>query len=274
MDKDPKKSGRSIADLSPLFFSTAPATEPQPARERDSLFSARILKPVPQPSRPRTLFVTAFRSGSGKTFVASRIARACRQLGCVAHEWQVGLGVIVPRRDAEYGLPIPHPSDRASFEELEAAWSGTNALILDGPLSLVVNGDPYALAAEEFVVVVLPGAEGAAEGYACVKEIHTALPEARIRVLVNRAARPAEAQEAFHKISDVCVRYLGRQVRSYGGLPEFAAQEMAAAEGRSNVEDPVFSRVARMLATRPAATGRPSPSYFDSVWALQNAASG
>jgi len=274
VDKDPKRLTRSLADLSPLFFSTPAAVEPAPPRERDSLFAARAVKPAAQPIRPRTLFVTAYRSGSGKTFVAARIAHACRQLGCIAHEWQVGPGVIVPRRETEYGLPIPHPSDRASFEELAQNWSETSALVLDGPISLIPNGDPYALCSEEFLVVVLPGAEGTAEGYSCVKEIHSALPDARIRVLVNRAARPAEAQDAFHKISDVCVRYLGRPVRSYGGLAQFSATETAASGADAIADDPVFSRVARMLATRPTPTARAPHSYFDAVWTRQTAAAG
>ncbi|MFN0152588.1 MAG: hypothetical protein ACKVU1_17940 [bacterium] len=274
MDRDTRKPGRSIADFSPLFFSGPAAVDPAPAPERDSLFSVRNSKPAPLPQRPRTLFITAFRPGSGKTFIAARVAHACRQLGCVAHEWQVGAGVIVPRRNAEYGLPIPHPSDRTSFDELTQSWADTGALILDGPISLISTSDPYALSAEEYLVVVLPGREGAAEGYSCVKEIHSALPDARIRILVNRAARPAEAQEAFHRVSDVCVRYLGRQVRSYGGLATFTPPETPAAEIDTHANDPVFSRIARMLATRPTAAGRPPYSYFDAVWSRQTTTSG
>ncbi len=274
MDRDSKKPGRSLADFSPLFFSAPASVDPAPTRERDSLFSARNSKPAPHPQRPRTLFITAFRSGSGKTFVAARVAHACRQLSCVAHEWQVGAGVIVPRRGAEYGLPIPHPSDRASFEDLAQTWADTGALILDGPISLLSTADPYALSAEEYLVVVLPGREGAAEGYSCVKEIHAALPDARVRILVNRAARPAEAQETFHRLSDVCVRYLGCQVRSYGGLATFTPPETPAGEADVYADDPVFSRIARMLAARPTSTGRPPHSYFDAVWSRQTSTNG
>jgi MinD-like ATPase involved in chromosome partitioning or flagellar assembly len=140
---------------------------------------------------------------------------------------------------------------------------------MDGPISLVAQGDPYALSADEFVVLVATGREGAAEGYAAVKEVFRTVPNARVRVLVNRVARAIEAHDAFHKISDVCERNLGRQVRSYGGLPLTESLATGAANGSPDDFDAVFSRIARGIAS-DSDLQRPC-SYFDAVWRRQSA---
>jgi MinD-like ATPase involved in chromosome partitioning or flagellar assembly len=167
---------------------------------------------------------------------------------------------------------MPHPDDRDAFSRLVAGAGAPSVLVLDGPVSLVGDGDPFALAAEEFVVIALPGREGAAEAYAAVKEIATALPHAAIRIAVNRSTSQGEAGEIFHLIADVAERHLGRVVRSYGGLPSLSAAEMVAIKGGRGGRALLFQRIARSLA-RPAE--RPAdPSYFEEVWGRLSAARG
>lgn len=279
-----RRLGRGLEDFSHLFFSAAEERRNEERRAKDRAGEERRTDRVdareplgepgarsgsvgeaPQSSRPRTLFVTGFRRGTGKTFVATAIAESCRKLGVSTAEWQLGPGVVVPRVGERFDRPMPHPADRASFDRLIAGAGRRSVLILDGPVSLLTDGDPFAHAVEEFVVIALPGPEGAAEGYAAVKEIVTSLPAAAVRVAVNRAASQGEAREVFHLIADVSERFLGRTVRSYGGLPSFLANEICAAQGGLPGRTLLFQRIARSLAgaAREVST---RPSYFEEVW--------
>jgi hypothetical protein len=264
-----KRLGRGLEDFSHLFFSaaeerraaearTAPAPAPAPAPRREPEAATW--------GRPRTVFVTGFRRGCGKTLLASAIAQGCRRAAASSAEWQLGPGVVVPRRGQSFDRPLAHPSDRAAFDQLVASAGPPAVLVLDGPAALLGDGDPFALAVEEFLVLALPGREGAAEGYAAVKEIVGARPDAAIRVVVNRASSQGEAREVFHRIADVAERHLGRTVRSFGGLPTLSPSEVQAiAEGREG-RALLFSRIARALAVEsPEESAR--PSYFEEVWA-------
>lgn len=221
----------------------------------------------------RALFVTGFRTGCGKTLIASSIASACMDAGTVVAEWQLAPGVIVPRHGDRFGRPIPHPFDEAGFHRLVSSVGRATLLVLDGPVSLVESGDPFAASASEFLVVALPGCEGTAEAYATVKRIAAALPDAVIRVVVNRAASDAEARDAFHQIADVTARRLGRTIRSYGGLPTLAARGVSPA-GATVGETVLFTRLARTLAAATHRSDAMRRSYFDEAWAYASAARG
>ncbi len=268
-----KRLGRGLEDFSHLFFSTAEdrrsgaeECRSSEARAAPAAGAAREDAEAAPWGRPRTLFVTGFRRGCGKTLIASAIAQGCRRAAASSAEWQLGPGVVVPRRSERFDLPLAHPSDRASFDRLVASTGPPAVLVLDGPVALIGDGDPFALAVEEILVIALPGREGAAEGYAAVKEIVGVLPDAAIRVVVNRASSQDEAREIFHRIADVSERHLGRTVRSYGGLPTLAAAEVEAiAEGREG-RALLFSRIARTLAAE-APAGSARPTYFEEVWA-------
>ncbi len=284
-----RRLGRGLDSFSHLFFSGGDekppaANAPDPAADATNPADPRPTDPRPTPERapcsqPRTLFVTGFRRGCGKTRIASEIAEACRSMADGIAEWQLGPGVIVPRHGGRFGLPVPHPSDRRAFDQLSTSVGGREVLLLDGPSTLIGDGDPFALSAEEFLVIALPGQEGAAEGYASVKEIVTALPDAVVRVVVNRASSQDEAREVFHRIADVAERHLGRVIRSYGGLSTLGSRGAAgagagessgardsagaheSAEGRS----PLFSRIAHAIVAR-ARRAAPQPAYFEAAW--------
>lgn len=278
-----RKLGRGLDSFSHLFFSSgaeaAGARAPgasdrgvpgargaQDLRQgRDPGASDEESERLPL-ATPRTLFVTGYRKGCGKTLVAASIARALRDAAREVAEWQLGPGVVVPRRGGRFDLPVLHPSDREGLTCLAETVAGAAALVLDGPVGLVGDGDPFALSAEEFLVIALPGREGAAEGYAAVKEIASALPHASIRVVVNRAASQDEAREVFHRVAGVASRHLGRAIRSYGGLATLSAREVAGLGEEGDVRAVLFSRVARSLAA-PSRSEAAGPSYFEEVWA-------
>jgi hypothetical protein len=265
----PKRLGRGLDDFSHLYFSRGRSNDgdgparsaPIPGQERPSADA------FPQ---PRTLFVTGFRRGCGKTFIASGIARECARAGAATHEWQLAGGVVVPRRSGDYARPIPHPSEGVAFEAFATQWIGAAAIVMDGPVSLFGEGDPFALAAAQCLVVVSPGPDGAAEGYAAIKEILGTRPDMPLRVVVNRAASQGEARETFHRISDVASRYLGRPVRSYGGLPLLNAPREGSGGRERDSRALLFSRVARnLLADDEEAVA--TPAFFHAVWSQLSA---
>ena len=166
-----------------------------------------------------------------------------------------------------FGLPIPHPSDQVAFVRLAESAASPDVLVLDGPSSLIGDGDPFALSAGEFLVVALPGPDGAAEGYAAVKEIVAALPDAAVRVVVNRVSSQDEAREVFHRIAAATERWLGRTIRSYGGLPTLGLAGSRGAADDADGRTLLFSRIARAITAR-IPDDPPAPSYFEQAWAL------
>jgi hypothetical protein len=276
MTRDARKRSSVLSEITPLVTSSANGGD-TPTDRNDSLFNARKTMPLGRSGRPRTLFVTSYRRGAGKTLVAAGIARACTRSGCNTAEWQLATGVVVPRQRGVFGRPIPHASDKTAFDDFTRAWQATGALILDGPVSLLSEGDPFALCAEEFLVLLPPGSESMAECYGAIKQIFAAAPDARIRVLANKFARASDAQDGFHKLADVAARHLGHAVRSYGSLGMIGGQSQGTAPATGNntapPDDPVFARIARTLLVRQQQPAPPPMSYFESVWARQVAAS-
>lgn len=265
----PGRQGRGIADFSHLYFSQSGLDETGDA-PAPSVASRSGHPAADHFAQPRTLLVTGFRRGCGKTLVASSVARECVRAGAATGEWQLASGVVVPRQAGDYARPIPHPSDAGAFEAFAANWNRAAAIIMDGPISLMTEGDPFALAAGQCLVVVSPGAAGAAEGYAAIKEILSVRPEAPIRVVVNRASSQGEARETFHQISDVASRYLGRPVRSYGGLPLLNTPRSSDAVREGDSRALLFSRVARNLMSDDEETPAPAP-FFQTAWSHLNA---
>lgn len=277
MTRDARKRNPVLSEITPLMAASSAGNGDAQIDSGDSLFSGRKTMPDGRRGRPRTLFVTSYRRSAGKTLVAAGIARACVRSGCSTAEWQLATGVVVPRQGGVFGRPIPHPSDRPTFDDFTHAWQTTGALILDGPVSLLNEGDPFALCAEEFLVLLLPGHESMAETYAAIKCIFAAAPDARIRVLANKFSRASDAQDGFHKLADVAARHLGHAVRSYGALGMIDAPSLGVAGTRTGSaahDDPVFARIARTLLVRQQQPSPPPTSYFESVWARQVAASG
>lgn len=280
MTRDARKRNPVLSEVTPLIRASSADNGDTPADSGDSLFDGRQTMSQGRRGRPRTLFVTSYRRTAGKTLVAAGIARACTRGGCNAAEWQLATGVVVPRQGGAFGRPIPHPSDRPTFDDFTRVWQATGALILDGPVSLLNEGDPFALCAEEFLVLLLPGHESLAESYAAIKSIFAAAPDARIRVLGNKFTRASDAQDGFHKLADVAARHLGHAVRSYGALGMIGAPSLGSAAGATtsagtaSPDDPVFARIARTLLVRQQQPSPPPTSYFESVWARQVAASG
>lgn len=278
MTREARKRGSVLSEITPLVVASSAGNGDAPADSADSLFESRKAMREGRRGRPRTLFVTSYRRSTGKTLVAAGIARACARGGCNTAEWQLATGVMVPRQGGVFGRPIPHPSDKPAFDDFSHGWQSTGALILDGPVSLVNDGDPFALCAEEFLVLLLPGRESIAESYSAIKSIFAAAPDARIRVLANKFTRASDAQDGFHKLADVAARHLGHAVRSYGSLGIIGAPSSGGVAGASTAaashDDPVFARIARTLLMRQQQPSPPPTSYFDSVWARQTAASG
>jgi hypothetical protein len=276
--RDPRgdrRLGRGLDSFSHLFFSKddrEPALAEPPA-ERTAVARASIGAPnvaaAESTALPRAVFVTGFRRGCGKTFVASSIADAGRALGMEIAEWQLATGVVVPRRGERFGLPVPHPSDESGFRRLADAARRSALLLLDGPVSLVDSADPFATSASEFLVIALPGREGAAEAYAAVKRIAAAIDGAEVRVLVNRIASHAEAREVFHRIADVASRSLGLTVRAHGGVPTLAARGARPSVEAAGAER-LFARLARTLVTPERGDGRSRP-FIDEAWSRAGA---
>jgi flagellar biosynthesis protein FlhG len=104
-------------------------------------------------------------------------------------------------------------------------------------------------------ILIVTSAEPCAvvDAYALVKVLSGARPEARLGVVVNGVRTASEADLVFRHLEITTRRFLGRQLDSYGSVPEDAAMKRAILDQRALVErspEAAASRSFRLLAAR------------------------
>ncbi len=77
----------------------------------------------------------------------------------------------------------------------------------------------YAEGADETIIVTTPDPTSVVDAYAVAKWITMVRPEAHISVIVNRASRPVDADDAVGRLSVAVGRFLSRSVVYLGSIP-------------------------------------------------------
>jgi flagellar biosynthesis protein FlhG len=221
-------------------------------------------------TRARVLAVTSGKGGVGKTNVAVNLALTLVDHGkrvvlvdvdiglanadvLLSVEPRVHLGHVlsgeVSARDAVTMTPsglsllsgcsgVRHLSDLddtertflvRSFQELEAY---ADFILFDTGAGISKNVVRFSAAADEVVVVTAPEPTAITDGYAAIKAISREKGFGRIRLVVNMAGDPQEAQRVSERVQTVARRFLGIDVDYLGHVVQDAHVPMAVRRRR------------------------------------------
>lgn len=95
----------------------------------------------------------------------------------------------------------------------------TDFILLDTMAGIGKNAVAFAAAADEVLLVTTPEPSAIVDAYAMLKTLHTQNERTIIRLIVNMAANPAQAQAVAAKLANVAQQYLGRNLPMLGFIP-------------------------------------------------------
>jgi flagellar biosynthesis protein FlhG len=92
-------------------------------------------------------------------------------------------------------------------------------IIIDTMAGIGRNVIAFALAADDVLLITTPEPSSIVDAYAMLKTIYANREDALIRLVINMAASPAQANAVAHKLTNVATQYLGRNLSYLGFLP-------------------------------------------------------
>ena len=92
-------------------------------------------------------------------------------------------------------------------------------ILIDTMAGIGRNVIAFALAADDVLLVTTPEPSSIVDAYAMLKTIYANREDAVIRLLINQAASPAQANAVAAKLTNVATQYLGRNLGYLGALP-------------------------------------------------------
>lgn len=230
------------------LFESSPERERWPERRR-----AIGLRPV----RPATVCVASGKGGTGKSIVSASLAALIAERGrtlLVDADLGVGnahilqdvhpahsLADLVQGRSAARELVVScrrgldligagsgvsrmaalthHENLRiaAALDELEA---GYDFVVVDSAAGISPQTISFAAASDVVLIVTTPDVTAMTDAYAFLKVLSARASECAPLLLVNRAVEPGEAERVAARLGDVALKFLGRELRSLGALPE------------------------------------------------------
>ncbi|HRP08176.1 MAG TPA: AAA family ATPase, partial [Gemmatimonadales bacterium] len=143
------------------------------------------------------------------TSTASAVVPVCRNL------W------LLPSASGSEALQRLGPHERVQLHRRATQlFPDYDAVVIDCAAGLDVALRVTAMQASRLVLVTTPEPAALTSAYALIKLVHGRLPRLPIDLLVNRVAHQDEGSAAAERIGEACNRFLGREVRYLGGVPE------------------------------------------------------
>ena len=151
--------------------------------------------------------------------------------------------------------------DRARLHRrLSALYDGFDMVVVDGGSGIESAVRACGIRASRLAVVAAPEPASLADAYALLKIVTLQLPSLPIEVMVNRVSADEEGQAVFDRLHLAAERFLRRELRYLGCVPEDDALRMGARrpgallETRSETIDRIAARLAEVETAAGAGT--------------------
>ena len=144
--------------------------------------------------------------------------------------------------------------DRARLQDrLASLYTGYDHVVIDGGPG--IEGAVRAtLGASRLAVVTMPEPAALSDAYALIKIVHLQMPSVETDVLVNRTEGEEECAAVFERLALGAQKFLRRELRLLGEVPEDAAVRAAVRETRGllALRDGAAARAVAAIAQRLA----------------------
>jgi flagellar biosynthesis protein FlhG len=128
--------------------------------------------------------------------------------------------MVLPGSSGEVDYPLlTVERQRQLLEDLRSLNEPYDLLLIDTAAGLSPEIVTFAVEADEVLVVTTPEPTAVIDAYAMIKVIVGARSDAQIRLLVNGARRPQDADDAAQKLALAVAHFLRRELKCAGVVP-------------------------------------------------------
>ena len=145
---------------------------------------------------------------------------------------------LVPGDSGARALYALGPADRARLHHrLSALYDDFDVVLVDAGAGLEAAVRVATMRASRLLVVTAPEPTALTDAYALIKIVTTQIPDLPVELLVNRITDVRDGHEAHARLAQATARFLHRQLRRMGDVPEDPALRRAARD-TSGLLDP------------------------------------
>ncbi|WP_349410516.1 MinD/ParA family protein [Pseudalkalibacillus sp. SCS-8] len=105
-------------------------------------------------------------------------------------------------------------------EQIKIIQEGYDYIFLDMAAGASKDGLKFIAAADEVLLVTTPEPTAITDAYAMMKHIHAVVESINVSVIVNRMENKHEGEDVGLRIQHAAERFLQKEIRVLGGLPE------------------------------------------------------
>ncbi|MDZ4673133.1 MAG: AAA family ATPase [Gemmatimonadota bacterium] len=128
---------------------------------------------------------------------------------------------LMPAASGDEAIQRLSGTDRARLHRrVTTLYPEYDVVVIDAAAGLDSALRCAALRATRLVVITTPEPTALTSAYALVKMVHARLPRLPVDLMVNRTVSPEEGQLAADRLQEAATRFLGRQLRYLGAVPE------------------------------------------------------
>lgn len=136
---------------------------------------------------------------------------------------------LVPGDSGARALYALGPTDRARLHHrLSALYDDFDVVMVDAGAGLEAAVRVATMRASRLLLITAPEPTALTDAYALIKIVTTQIPDLPLDLLVNRVTDPHEGREAHARLSTAASRFLHRDIRRLGDVPDDPALRRAA----------------------------------------------
>ncbi|WP_232697050.1 MinD/ParA family protein [Brevibacillus daliensis] len=106
------------------------------------------------------------------------------------------------------------------FTELTKLQGYADVILFDTGAGITKESLQFILAADEILLVTTPEPPAITDAYAMMKVVHMKKPDAKIKLVINRATSTQEGEQTAEKLTVVAEKFLGFRASTLGMLPD------------------------------------------------------